>query len=201
MERSRGWQVHSENVSFIDVKNSYIKELYQQLSQSLFGKERYHLDMKFCCGSYLLTNLKQVNSYIIYPLLILKMQNVPFAEMKLNLQRTYFLMSRNMESIKYYLRVVGIKTTIHEEVWTNIESWTSFVRGKFKSKLWTNLFFNIIWSIWCIKNEINFNDKTFCHNDFLQSVKNSLRLWVLYYYPRFPYNFFMVTNNISTIWN
>lgn len=96
-----------------------------------------------------------------------------------------------------------ITTVLHSSAVVNMESWNSLAQNKFWGEGWLTLFFNIVWSIWYIRNEVWFNGKSFILSNCVESIKNWLGYWILYYCPNFPCSSQMVASNIKAIcsWN
>lgn len=81
-----------------------------------------------------------------------------------------------------------------------IQSWSSLVRGQFKSKLWSTMFLNLVRSIWFERNELRFNKKQLYLSRIIDSIKLQLGQWIKYYAHDFPYSPLMVMNNLSAVW-
>ncbi|XP_038704727.1 uncharacterized protein LOC120000673 [Tripterygium wilfordii] len=79
------------------------------------------------------------------------------------------------------------------------QQWKGLVRGGLQEKLWTILFFVIVWSIWRERNETIFRGKSVEWNNVYLIIFVRLHHWLTILVPKFPYTSSQMLQCASTL--
>jgi len=66
--------------------------------------------------------------------------------------------------------------------------WTSMVHGHFQRKAWLMLFFSVAWSLWLLRNDLIFQQKTPDYDSIFFLIITRLCLWLKAIHSDFPYS-------------
>jgi len=66
--------------------------------------------------------------------------------------------------------------------------WTSMVHGHFQRKAWLMLFFSVAWSLWLLRNDLIFQQKTPEYDSIFFLIITRLYLWLKAIHSDFPYS-------------
>nr|XP_034930821.1 uncharacterized protein LOC118061489 [Populus alba] len=66
--------------------------------------------------------------------------------------------------------------------------WTVMVQGKFQKKAWLMLFFSVVWSLWLLRNDLIFRQKSPNYDSVFFLIIARLCLWLKALHPDFPYS-------------
>lgn len=62
------------------------------------------------------------------------------------------------------------------------------VQGKFQKKAWLMLFFSVVWSLWLLRNDLIFQQKSSNYDSVFFLIITRLCLWLKALHPDFPYS-------------